>query len=561
MAFFICGVCNMTEDLDIKYLLTGEWGLLWDRVRSTSIPEDTESLTPDMSEKLAVQAFLLSGHWSSSKLGREALKACQYSGSASQKQKFFMSLAVILLKNKVVISKTNFLSRDTEEFYFIVAKLRSVSTDLAMRDVGKVLAKMPTIGDHQIVALRFALEDPKVDLKALKRFVKKFATHPRLVSVIAVIRERLGLVITESYIRSTNPIAKHQALNRLFHRGKLHHVITGFDELLHDSRYVNLNSALTWLTTCVSTSHGLNGIDERIDKVIECSPPNSLVISSFATFGFIAAWVNRDLVKCHFYFERAADFIGESNISEELRNIAVFYRYLRLLCVEWQHKRENYVKQGAGVQGLKLFVVGESHSLSPANLVLTINERRFVACTKFVMGVKMFHLLDQRGRFYKSAVIEHLKETKCQGEKSVLFTIGEIDSRPNEGIWKNSYRIGKGYKEVVAETVRGYIRFLRLVTRKQGFQQVIIQGVPAPGYELAGQFDPTDSATFLEMIQFLNEALQAEALKAGFGFLDIYSATVDVDTKRGNGKWHIDTIHISPEFYQTLNDYLIFSKR
>jgi len=58
------------------------------------------------------------------------------------------------------------------------------------------------------------------------------------------------------------------------------------------------------------------------------------------------------------------------------------------------------------------------------------------------------------------------------------------------------------------------------------------------------------------MVREVNEQLKQGALSKGWGFLDIYAATVG-DDGRSNEKWHLDGWHLQPAFYARAKDWLI----
>jgi hypothetical protein len=134
-----------------------------------------------------------------------------------------------------------------------------------------------------------------------------------------------------------------------------------------------------------------------------------------------------------------------------------------------------------------------------------------------------------------------------------MFTIGEIDTRPDEGIWQVHLKKEKPVDEIINDTVGGYIEFLYENLKDKDLSSITIQGIPAPAYELTGDKDPKDEKGFLEMIKKVNDKLKELTLQKDWNFLDVYSATVGEDGK-SNKKWHIDGYHLSPVFYPSEAD-------
>jgi len=83
-----------------------------------------------------------------------------------------------------------------------------------------------------------------------------------------------------------------------------------------------------------------------------------------------------------------------------------------------------------------------------------------------MMGTKMWHLADPKANRFKSKLHDHLKEIDLAAP--LLFTIGEIDCRPEEGIWKIHKKSGRAATVLVKNTVNGYLKYLNdaLVGRK-----------------------------------------------------------------------------------------------
>jgi predicted enzyme involved in methoxymalonyl-ACP biosynthesis len=176
------------------------------------------------------------------------------------------------------------------------------------------------------------------------------------------------------------------------------------------------------------------------------------------------------------------------------------------------------------------------------------------ASANFVFGVKMHHLAQENNNVYRSCMDQHI--SRLGTGSNCLFTIGEIDCRPDEGIWNAVKRHKKNMEEVIHATVSGYINYIknRLITKE--VKWVIIQGVPAPGYSLHSKILLEEEKMFLKMIKCVNEKLQLESTQAGFAFFDVYAATVG-QNGFGNKIWHIDEYHLKPTIYDNLDKWLI----
>jgi hypothetical protein len=57
------------------------------------------------------------------------------------------------------------------------------------------------------------------------------------------------------------------------------------------------------------------------------------------------------------------------------------------------------------------------------------------------------------------------------------------------------------------------------------------------------------------MIRKVNIELEAATRERGWSFLDVYSATANIDME-GNGEWHLDGWHLKQSFYVGVDRWL-----
>ncbi|CAA7624219.1 putative Tetratricopeptide repeat containing protein [Candidatus Terasakiella magnetica] len=194
-----------------------------------------------------------------------------------------------------------------------------------------------------------------------------------------------------------------------------------------------------------------------------------------------------------------------------------------------------------------LHIIGESHCLAGGDAPIRLNGRTWRGRSHLVMGVKMWHLAQSSAdSFFRLCVQRHL--AALPAGSAVLFTIGEIDCRPDEGMWPHHRRSKMPLATVLEATISGYAAKLETLLPSRGAPSLTLQGIPAPGYALDGANDPGDRQGFLDMIRDANRLLRQQALQRGWGFLDVYAATADRHGL-GNGRWHLDRVHLHPRFY------------
>ena len=241
--------------------------------------------------------------------------------------------------------------------------------------------------------------------------------------------------------------------------------------------------------------------------------------------------------------QKYKDALERERGQSSARNLLIFYDYLSRLAEFAKLNPGHYVSQIPGERTLQ--VIGESHSLALSGLGIEWYGDKVQAQSRFVTGIKMFHLSTPGDNHYKQALSHQIRDLGKGAH--VLVCIGEIDCRPNEGIWRYASKSRVPISEVASRTVEGYCDWLAGALCKLSPKTVTIQGVPAPNYSLS-KMTGDERSEFLEMIISVNRLLEKSALKNGWSFLNVFEATAD-GTGISHGCWHIDKYHLKPGFY------------
>lgn len=241
--------------------------------------------------------------------------------------------------------------------------------------------------------------------------------------------------------------------------------------------------------------------------------------------------------------QKYKDAVERERGHSSARNLRIFFDYLSKLAEFARLNPDQYVPQRSGVSTLQ--VIGESHSLALSGLGIEWYGDVVQAQTRFVTGIKMFHLSTPGDNEYKQALSHQI--SNLDKGAHVLVCIGEIDCRPNEGIWRYAMKSGVPISEVVNRTVDGYYAWLAGALYKFSPKTITIQGVPAPNYSLS-KMTEDERSEFLKMIISVNHLLEKTALERGWSFLNVFEATADA-TGISHGRWHIDKYHLKPDFY------------
>lgn len=197
---------------------------------------------------------------------------------------------------------------------------------------------------------------------------------------------------------------------------------------------------------------------------------------------------------------------------------------------------------GLAADAARLYVIGESHSLSAHGTEVELAGRRLRCEARWIVGCKQWHLRDGPENFYTRRLREIAASLPPSSD--VLLAIGEIDSRHDDGILRFSRRHGVPVSTGIALTTGGYLDHLAGVMSPLG-HRVVVQGVPCPTPVILDALEPADRQALIGLLQDFNTALRQGALARGFGFLDVHALTDD-GQGASNRLFHIDHCHLVP---------------
>lgn len=408
--------------------------------------------------------------------------------------------------------------------------------------------------------------DPAPLLKVLINYKEKSEWQKLLFARLLMANQQTNEAIemleimaySESHI---SPIAAYQLGHAYSNETRILESIKVWD-VAAKSGFMDRPTIKRWLFQSLSNEKTRSEIPRRIDNAITvCKSANlssaERIFAGFASFRLIYEWIECNYKNCYAIISANRIFLQNLNDDNKLnsdRNEEIFFNYVFKLCLHWQSNKNLYATDG---NEWTLYVIGESHSMALANIVFECADKRWVARTKFVMGLKMWHLATEKNNIYKSAAFDYILGIPKRSD--ILICVGEIDSRPNEGIWRlKSKDVDVNIDEIILRTVSGYLNWLKNSLELCEPNSIIIQGVPAPGYPLIKKHDPGDVEGYLSMMHKLNNIMKHKTLEMGWSFLDVYSATVN---KAGvaNQQYHLDGFHLKPSFYEVADRWLCTS--
>lgn len=253
------------------------------------------------------------------------------------------------------------------------------------------------------------------------------------------------------------------------------------------------------------------------------------------------------------YINRASLVFNESK-DKKLESIKIYTLYVTRLLNWWQLeiKKTGIIFKEQNHSLPVLAVIGESHSLAVHRTNLKIGHIIYRCQSYWTYGIKMWHLAQPEAHPIEHQITSIINV--LPPEIPIMFTIGEIDCRLDEGIWITAKKQSTDYRVLIEKTVSGYLDWLEAIV---GQRDIIIQGVPAPNYQLVEEENSSeDIADFLEMIALINQRLMFYTLTKGWQFLNIYAATAS-ENGRSNQQWHIDNHHLQPSFYAQAEKWIV----
>lgn len=242
----------------------------------------------------------------------------------------------------------------------------------------------------------------------------------------------------------------------------------------------------------------------------------------------LISWQKLDIEECIRLFAANENLIDIS-VSDRNHRWIIYFNYLASLFRYYRDNQERFSKPSDKI----IYVFGDSHTLSYSNLRLG----DAVGRSELIMGIKMWHLGGLESGFFRTCIKERLSNLPRGSD--VLFVMGEIDCRPDEGIWSVYKKGNRNISNIIEATVSGYIGWLSEHTKDLS---VRVSGVPYPGYEAETEF--------VDMIKSVNSVLKQKTLENGWKFLDVFRETTE---------WHLDMDknHLKPEFYQTVFNSMV----
>lgn len=314
---------------------------------------------------------------------------------------------------------------------------------------------------------------------------------------------------------------------------------------------LDANELNVWLEISLCHRSGREYLPARVKHAIQNTPPQSRLQSALATYVIIWFWMEDRMGDAKQVLENHRTY-ATLPLSTLDKNTRIYFNYMRSLISHREEHGRLYQQECDG----ELHAIGESHSLTLANLTLPWFGRHVKAKTHLVMGLKMHHLAsDSPSCLYRKEMVRANLQS-VPPNTDLLICIGEIDCRPDEGILEAAKKSRKSLDAILEETVRGYMNFLAQEIKRDAHRTVTIQGIPLPGYGIEGANSARVKDDVAYVIAKVNTLLRDISGEKRWGFLDL-SGIHEGKQIFEQSIWHLDTYHLKPSFYEEAERFVL----
>lgn len=252
----------------------------------------------------------------------------------------------------------------------------------------------------------------------------------------------------------------------------------------------------------------------------------------------IATWIAGDEPACREALKRARP-LGAGGV--EAPNRSVFRTCLTILegLMAW---RADHPQAYAGEAGQTVHVLGDSHVLGYANLIVDALGARRRLESHLVFGCKAWHLVREEPSPHR-AFFEAAADRLAPGS-TVIAAFGELDCRYSEGIMHTLRKDPLGdWRAMTDALVSRYVAWL--VEAASGRGWTLWLASPPMTNVNTNLMGDHECEVFLGIIARFNARLAEEAAGHGLPLVDVHGATRD-DNGAPLRQHYIDTNHVRP---------------
>jgi Flp pilus assembly protein TadD len=229
-----------------------------------------------------------------------------------------------------------------------------------------------------------------------------------------------------------------------------------------------------------------------------------------------------------------------------LKSFGIFHLYIKNLIALYENGEYKDCYQ-LSHNATKMYFISESHGFSPNRTSVQYKNQNYQINSLFIIGAKVIHFITEEENKYQVSLVSLLQDL-VPGSK-VVIAFGEIDCRPNEGIYTYSLKSKRDYKEIIDDMLSKYVNALKNIANSFEIE-IILYGVPAPHPQSIEILPQSEQQRFKDIIAYYNLTLANTCKHLGMTLLEVYELT----NKDGqsNLQYHIDNYHLLPNTVPTL---------
>ena len=197
-----------------------------------------------------------------------------------------------------------------------------------------------------------------------------------------------------------------------------------------------------------------------------------------------------------------------------------------------------------------IYHLGESHCLSFAHLKLRLEGQTYKVQPVISFGTKVFHLSDAVQRPFSEILRAQLRHLPKHSK--VMLSFGEIDCRLHEGFLAVAEARNIDLKDLIAQTIAGYLRFVGGIALEMQ-HQIFILNVPAPLH--SSKSSAAENASVANIVHLFNQNLAYQMHQSDMGLVDLHKFTCGSEGF-SNRRFHCDDSHLDGRALQEIERQL-----
>lgn len=288
---------------------------------------------------------------------------------------------------------------------------RSLQDEKQVTLLKKSVSSTKNIDDFLVIALIQSLEHNHCDLSYIKEFLNQELYLKSENPLMQALLFRIELINEDDIKNITHPSVMSKYGIHLLKNLLLKDALVLYDKIVQNN-FIDMNILDKWMQLALALPQGKEYFFNRYDYALSIVPNTLFAKGTVGCYGMIFSWIKGDYIRAYKIAQEFHTYRDEPN--KRIKAYQIFYTYIILLCVSWQHNKAHYINDEKSSANLVVF--GESHSLSPSNIYFEWMGGFKRGLSMFVMGIKMYHLAKPENNHQSSFLIEQMKSLQPNTE-------------------------------------------------------------------------------------------------------------------------------------------------